>query len=76
MAVLKTNFENTEIRCVDLPNTNGTLVVAPMLEGERVSIIIKGKQIAKEIIKSKDMLTKVFNELVEENNLYRSLVGC
>ena len=76
MPVLKTNFEGTEIRCVDLPNTNGTLVVAPMLEGERVSIIIKGKQIAKEIIKSKDMLTKVFNELVEENNLYRSLVGC
>ena len=76
MAVFKTIFEDTEIRCVDLPNTNGTLVIAPMLEGERVSIIIQGKQIAKEIIKSKEMLKNVFNELVAEQTLFRSLVGC
>lgn len=76
MAVFKTIFEDTEIRCVDLPNTNGTLVIAPMLEGERVSIIIQGKQIAKEIIKSKKMLKNVFNELVAEQTLFRSLIGC
>lgn len=76
MAVFKTKFKNTEIRCVDLPNANGTLIIAPQLEGERVSIIIQGKQIAKEIIKSKKMLKNVFNELVAEHTLFRSLVGC
>jgi hypothetical protein len=40
MAVFKANFKDTEIRCVDMPHTNATLVTAPKLEGERVSIII------------------------------------
>lgn len=76
MAVLKTKFKNTEIRCVDMPHTNATLVTAPMLDGERVSIIIKGKQIANEIVKSKKKLKNIFNELVAEQTLFRSLVGC
>lgn len=76
MAVFKTIFEDTEIRCVDMPHTNTTLVTAPKLEGERVSIIIKGKQIAEQITKSKDMLKEVFHKLVDEQNLYRSLIGC
>ena len=76
MAVFKANFKDTEIRCVDMPHTNATLVTAPKLEGERVSIIISGKQIAEQITKSKDMLKDVFNQLTAEQNLYRTLVGC
>lgn len=76
MAVFKTIFKNTEIRCVDLLHTNGTLVIAPNMEGERVSIIIKGKQIAQEIVKNKKMLKEVFTTLMDEHNLYRSLVSC
>lgn len=76
MAVFKTKFKNTEIRCVDMPHTNATLVTAPKLEGERVSIIINGKQIAEQITKSKGMLKEVFNKLTAEQNLYRTLVGC
>lgn len=76
MAVFKVNFKDTEIRCVDMPHTNATLVTAPKLEGERVSIIINGKQIAEQITKSKDMLKEVFHKLVTEQNLYRSLIGC
>lgn len=76
MAVFKANFKDTEIRCVDMPHTNATLVTAPKLEGERVSIIINGKQIAEQITKSKDMLKEVFHKLVTEQNLYRSLIAC
>lgn len=76
MAVFKVKFKNTEIRCVDMPHTNATLVTAPKLEGERVSIIISGKQIAEQITKSKDMLKDVFHKLVTEQSLYRSLIGC
>ena len=76
MAVFKVKFKNTEIRCVDMPHTNATLVTAPKLKGERVSIIIRGKQIAEQITKSKDMLKDIFNQLTTEQNLYRTLVGC
>ena len=76
MAVFKTNFKNTEIRCVKFPNANGTLVVAPMLDGERVSKFIKGKQIADKIVKSKAALNSLYTELVAEQNSFRSLVGC
>ena len=76
MAVFKANFKDTEIRCVDMPHTNATLVTAPKFDGERVSIIINGKQIAEQITKSKDMLKEVFHKLVAEQNLYRSLIGC
>ena len=76
MAVFKVKFKDTEIRCVDMPHTNATLVTAPKLEGERVSIIINGKQIAEQITKSKDMLKEVFQKLVTEQNLYRTLIGC
>lgn len=76
MAVHKANFKETEIRCLDLPNTNGTLVSALMVDGERVSKIINGKQIANKIVKSKAALTSIFNDLLEEHHLFRSLVGC
>lgn len=76
MAVFKTKFKNTEIRCVNLPNANSTLIVAPTLEGERVSKIIKGKQIADQIVKSKAAIKDIYTELVNEQNLFRTLVGC
>lgn len=76
MAVFKTKFKNTEIRCVNLPNTNGTLIIAPQLEGERMSKLIKGKQVANQIVKSKAALSTIYTELVTELNLFRSLVSC
>lgn len=76
MAVFKTKFKDTEIRCVNLPNANGTLIIAPQLEGERMSKIIKGKQIADKIVKSKAALNTIYTELVTEQNLFRTLVGC
>lgn len=76
MAVFKTKFKDTEIRCVNLPNANGTLIIAPQLEGERMSKFIKGKQIADKIVKSKAALNTIYTELVTEQNLFQSLVGC
>jgi hypothetical protein len=76
MAVFKTKFKDTEIRCVDLPNANGTLIIAPQLEGERMSKFIKGKQVANQIVKSKAALSSIYTELVNEQILFRSLVGC
>lgn len=76
MAVFKTNFEGTEIRCLNMPFTNDTLVVAPSMGGERFSFIIYGKQIAEEIVKSNKLLKKAFNRLETEYKLYRSLVVC
>jgi hypothetical protein len=74
MNVFKTEFKGTEIRCIDLPFTNDTLVVAPSIEGRQVSIIVSGKQIAEKITKSKKMLEKVFTEIMDEHNLFRRLV--
>lgn len=74
MSVFKTEFKGTEIRCVNLPFTNDTLVVAPSIEGRQVSIIVSGKQIAEKIVKSKKMLEKVFTEIMDEHNLFRSLI--
>lgn len=76
MAVFKTKFKNTEIRCVNMPNANGTLIIALQLEGERMSKFIKGKQVANQIVKSKAALSSIYTELVTEQNLFRSLVGC
>ena len=75
MAVFKTKFKDTEIRCVNFPNANGTMVIMPM-EGERVSKFIKGKQIADKIVKSKAALNSLYTELMAEQNLFRTLVGC
>lgn len=74
MDVFKTNFKGTEINCVNLPFTNDTLVVAPSIEGRQVSIIVREKQIAEKIVKSKKMLEKVFTEIMDEHNLFRRLV--
>lgn len=74
MSIFKTEFKGTEIRCVNLPFTNDTLVVAPSIEGRQVSIIISGKQIAEKIVKSKKMLEKVFTEIMDEHDLFRRLV--
>ena len=76
MAVLKTNFKGTEIRCLNMPFTNDTLVVAPSIGGERFSIIIYGKQIAEKIVKSDRLTKKAYNLLEEKYKEYRSLVVC
>jgi hypothetical protein len=76
MAVLKTNFKGTEIRCLNMPFTNDTLVVAPSMNGERFSIIIYGKQIAENIVKSNKLTKMAYNLLEKEYKKYRSLVAC
>lgn len=76
MAVLKTEFNGTEIRCINMPFTNDTLVVAPSMRGERFSTIIYGKRIADKIVKSDKLLKKVFDRLEREYNSYHTLITC
>ena len=49
--------------------------VRSMNDGEHFTII-KGKQIADKIVKSKAALNTIYTELVTEQNLFRTLVGC
>lgn len=75
MAVFKTYYNGTEIRCVNLTHTNNTLVVAPSINGERETFVIFGMCIAEEILKNKIMLKHTFEKLVQKQELFRTMVA-
>ena len=76
MAVLTTIHKKTTIKCMNMSNTNNTLVVAPNFKGNNyVSLIIRGVQIAKEIISDDELIKVVYNDISKKHNLYRKLVS-
>lgn len=76
MSVVKTNVGNTKIKCLNMESTNNTLFIIPDYNGERISYMIFGKQIAKEIMINNNLKNKIFNKAVRQHNLYRTLLSC
>ena len=74
MSVLKTIYKDTTIKCLDMPHTNNTLIVAP-IEGKSVSYLILGKQISRQIVNNERNTKKVYQKLIAKHNQYRSIVG-
>lgn len=74
MSVLTTNYKGTKIKCLDMPHTNNTMIVAP-INGQTFSYLIIGKQVSKQIIESESNTKRVYQKLKAKHNLYRSLLG-
>lgn len=74
MSVLKTNYKDTTIKCLDMPHTNNTLIVAP-IDGKNISYLIIGKQLSRQIVNNNNNIKKVYQKLIAKHNLYRSIVG-
>lgn len=70
--VIETRHGRTQMRCLNLPATGDTLVVAPNFKKERIQFIIVGKQIAEQIAANKKIRKTVFNRIKEEYKLYRA----
>jgi hypothetical protein len=72
--MIKIKYNNTSIRCVNMPNCGNTLIVAHYND-EIVSFILKGQEIAKSIIKNKYLIKLIFNKIKDEYELYRTLLN-
>lgn len=72
--MIKIKYNNTSIRCVNMPNCGNTLIVAHYND-EIVSFILKGQEIAKSIIKNKCLIKLIFNKIKDEYELYRTLLN-
>jgi len=70
--VIETRHGRTQMRCLNLPATGDTLVVAPNFKKERIQFIIIGEQIAEQIAANKETRKNVFNRIKEEYKLYRA----
>lgn len=74
MSVLKTNYKDITIKCLDMPHTNNTLIVAP-IDGKSISYLILGKQLSRQIVNNDNNIKKVYQKLMAKHNLYRSIIG-
>lgn len=74
MAVLTTRHGRTEMRCINLPATNETLVIAPKYKGIRVQIMVEG-MIAEEITTDKKVRSTAFKQLKSYYNQYKELMA-
>lgn len=72
--MIKIKYNNTSIRCVNMPNCGNTLIVAHYND-EIVSFILKGQEIAKSIIKNKYLIKLIFNKIKDEYELYQTLLN-
>ena len=75
MSVFKTNVGKTQIKCLNMESTNNTIFIIPNYNGERISYMIFGKQIAKEIMINNNLKTKIFNKAISQHNLCRTLLS-
>lgn len=72
MGVIRTKYGRTEIKAINLPATNHTLVIAPKYKGTRVDFIVPDGQIAELIVTDKKTRKAMYNTIREEYNTYRS----
>lgn len=70
--VIETKHGRTQMRCLNLPATGDTLVVAPKFKGVRIQFIIVGKQIAEEIAADKETRKGIYKNIKEHYELYRA----
>lgn len=73
MAVLTTRHGRTEMRCINLPATNETLVIAPKYKGTRVQIIVGG-MVAEEITTDKKARSTAFKQVKSYYDQYKEFI--
>jgi hypothetical protein len=66
MGVLRTKINDTEIKCLNMPYTNTTLVVVPNYKGLYISFMIRGKRIAEDIVSDETARKKTYNRIKKE----------
>lgn len=71
MAIFNTIHCSTEIKALNMPFTNNTLVVAKH-KGVNINFLIHGKQIA-ETISNKTEKKRVYREIKKEYRLYKEI---
>ena len=70
--VQKTSYRRTEIKCLNLPATNETLVIAPKFKQKRVQVFVKGQR-ANDIVKSKKLLAQAYQFIRNDYNKYMGI---
>ena len=70
--VQKTSYRRTEIKCLNLPATNETLVIAPKFKNKRVQVFVKGQR-ANDIVKSKKLLAQAYQFIRNDYNKYMGI---
>ena len=75
MGVFRTTINNTEIKCLNMPYTNTTLVVAPNYKGEYISFMIRSGHIAEEIVTNKTARQKTYKKIKSVYNMYKKLLS-
>lgn len=73
MAIL-TKYGNTKIKCLDMPNTNNTLIVTNY-NGVSIRFIIKGEQISKKIVTDKETKKKVYRTIKENYDFNQTFLN-
>jgi hypothetical protein len=71
--VQKTSYRRTEIKCLNLPATNETLVIAPNFKKKRVQVFVKGQR-ANDIVKSKKLLAQAYQFIRNDYNKYMGII--
>lgn len=70
--VQKTSYRRTEIRCLNLPVTNETLVIAPRYKQKRVQVFVKGQR-ANDIQQSKKLRAQAYKLIQNNYNEYMGI---
>ena len=70
--MLTTNYRRTEIRCINLPATNETLIIAPRYKRKRVQIFVKGQRL-NDIKHSKKLLAQAYHLIQDHYNNYKDI---
>lgn len=73
--VFKTKHGKTELKCINLPATGDTLVIAPKYKKTRIQYIIVGQQIAEEIVTDKKTRAVAFKNIQENYELYKATLA-
>ena len=70
--VQKTSYRRTEIKCLNLPATNETLVIATNFKKKRVQVFVTGQR-ANDIVKSKKLLAQAYQFIRNDYNEYMGI---
>ena len=75
MGVLRTKINDTEIKCLNMPYTNTTLVVVPNYKGLYISFMIRGKRIAEDIVSDETARKKTYNRIKKEYKMCQDVLA-
>lgn len=73
MAVI-TMYGRTQIKCVNMPNTNNTLVVTNY-NGIDIRFLMLGEQIANNVKENRNLKRKIYKTIKENYQLHRTFLA-